>query len=90
MSFPFPWQFGLPENNTEIEFDADNDKNMDVLIKAIQRFNFGINSHTSSWFALSGLFSSTIHSLVIRENANTFIPQWQATSTSGIVLMPIM
>ena len=30
MSFPFPWQFGLPENNTEIEFDADNDKNMDV------------------------------------------------------------
>ena len=85
MSFPFPWQFGLPENNTEIEFDADNDKN-----KAIQRFNFGINSHTSSWFALSGLFSSTIHSLVIRENANTFIPQWQATSTSGIVLMPIM
>ena len=89
MSFPFPWQFGLPENNTEIEFDADNDKNMDAT-KAIQRFNFGINSHTSSWFALSGLFSSTIHSLVIRENANTFIPQWQATSTSGIVLMPIM
>jgi len=30
VSFPFPWQFGLPENNTEIEFDADNDKNMDV------------------------------------------------------------
>ena len=89
MSFPFPWQFGLPENNGEIEFDADSDENMDV-IKAIQRFNFGINSHTSSWFALSGLFSSTIHSLVIRENANTFIPQWQATSTSGIVLMPIM
>ena len=89
MSFPFPWQFGLPENNGEIELDADNKKYV-CLIKAIQRFNFGINSHTSSWFALSGLFSSTIHSLVIRENANTFIPQWQATSTSGIVLMPIM
>ena len=88
MSFPFPWQFGLPENNGGIEFDADNDKNVDV--KATQRSNFGINSHTSSWFALSGLSSSTIHSLVIRENANTFIPQWQATSTSGIVLMPIM
>ena len=87
MSFPFPWQFGLPENNGEIELDADNNK---YVCQAIQRFNFGINSHTSSWFALSGLFSSTIHSLVIRENANTFIPQWQATSTSGIVLMPIM
>jgi len=26
VSFPFPWQFGLPENNGEIELDADNNK----------------------------------------------------------------
>ena len=43
---------------------------------------------TSSWFNVSSLFSSKSHSLVIKENANTLIPQCLATMTSGQVLIP--
>ena len=51
--------------------------------------NLLLYKYTSSWLALSALFSSTMHSFVMSENANTLMPQWQATSTSGMVLIPI-
>ena len=44
------------------------------------------HSSTSSWL-VSWLYSTT-HMLVIRLQANTFIPQWWATMVSGIVLRP--
>ena len=40
MSFPFPWQFGLPENDEDIEFDADNDKYGCLDYLATQRFKY--------------------------------------------------
>ena len=43
---------------------------------------------TSSWFNVSSLSSTKAHSLVIKENANTLIPQCLATMTSGHVLIP--
>jgi hypothetical protein len=46
-------------------------------------------SITSSWFGTSSQSYVVTHLLVIRLNANTLMPLWQATITSWTVLIPV-
>ena len=99
-SFVFRQLWGQSYQN-QLSFSGKDSTANFFVFRHLRKTKMGSNAQkvlnwSCLWFAMARTFLCSIssehssfimHSLVMREKAKTLMPQWQATKTSGMVLI---